>query len=187
MDADQGQGAASAPHAGSAQPGPKPHRERQRMHCDSPRVLRTRACGVAPGVDVPPPGGVGGEGASRTDDCGVPGKWLAVHSHCSERTRTTILKSFARSARCPPHCIIPKHQLTRGDYAWIGWGWSHPELHDHYGLPRAENFDVDYGGKASAPCAESAASPGVFTRKYPKATITWDCHAGRGSIEMTRM
>ena len=91
-------------------------------------------------------------------------------------------------ALCPlPHCIIPKHQLTRGDYAWIGWGWSHPELNDHYGLPRAENFDVDYGGKASAPCAESAASPGVFTRKYPKATITWDCHAGRGSIEMTRM
>ena len=39
--------------------------------------------------------------------------------------------------------------------------------------PRAKEFDVDYGGKAKAPCVESATTPGVFTREYPKATVTW--------------
>jgi hypothetical protein len=39
--------------------------------------------------------------------------------------------------------------------------------------PRAKEFDVDYGGEAKAPCVESATTPGVFTRQYPKATLTW--------------
>ena len=39
--------------------------------------------------------------------------------------------------------------------------------------PRAKEFDVDYGGEAKAPCVESATNPGVFTRQYPKATVTW--------------
>ena len=113
-------------------------------------------------------------------------EFLVSGSQCTAIAPNARARQFSNRLRALP-AAPPKHQLTRGDYAWIGWGWSHPELHNHYGLPRAENFDVDYGGKASAPCAESAASPGVFTRKYPKATITWDCHAGRGSIEMTRM
>ena len=39
--------------------------------------------------------------------------------------------------------------------------------------PRATEFDVDYGGETRAPCVESATTPGVFTRQYPKATVTW--------------
>lgn len=76
--------------------------------------------------------------------------------------------------------VTAEFLLTRGDYAWIGWGWgAHPKV----GLPRAEEFDVDYGGRAEGPCVESARE-GVFTRQYPLATVEWDCHTGRGSIRM---
>eukprot|EP01046_Picozoa_sp_COSAG06_P019467 COSAG06_NODE_1390_length_9607_cov_16.483172_5_plen_468_part_00 len=74
--------------------------------------------------------------------------------------------------------VTAEFLLTRGDYAWVGWGWSGTKHN-----PRAKEFDVDYGGKAEAPCVESE-TPGVFTREYPKATVTWDCHVGRGSIHM---
>jgi hypothetical protein len=77
--------------------------------------------------------------------------------------------------------VTAEFLLTRGDFAWIGWGWSAPA---HTGLPRAEQFDVDYGGKANGPCTESPTAPGLFTREYPKATVSWDCGLGRGTIKM---
>lgn len=77
--------------------------------------------------------------------------------------------------------VTAEFLLTRGDFAWIGWGWSAPA---HIGLPRAEQFDVNYGGKANGPCTESPTAPGLFTREYPKATVSWDCGLGRGKIKM---
>lgn len=77
--------------------------------------------------------------------------------------------------------VTAEFLLTRGDYAWIGWGWG---AHPHVGLPRAEGFDQDYGGRAAAPCTERGNATGVFTREYPKATVEWNCHTGRGEIRM---
>ena len=78
--------------------------------------------------------------------------------------------------------VTAEFLLTRGDYVWIGWGWGGGHL--HAGLPRASEFDRDYGGRPAAPCTERDNGTGVFTREYPKATVEWNCNTGRGEIRM---
>ena len=51
-------------------------------------------------------------------------------------------------------------------------------------FPRPQQWDADYGGESRGPCSETGADTGVFVRHYPKATVTWDCDAGKGAIEM---
>lgn len=72
--------------------------------------------------------------------------------------------------------------LTRGDYAWIGYSWSSCESTKTF--PRPAQWDVDYGGKPSAPCVETGSNTGIFVRHYPKATVQWDCNLGEGKIIM---
>ena len=76
---------------------------------------------------------------------------------------------------------VAEFLLTRGDFAWIGYSWSGCESAEKQ-FPRPVEWDYDYGGKALGPCRESELKPGVFTREYPKATVEWDCHSGRGSV-----
>jgi len=71
--------------------------------------------------------------------------------------------------------------LTRGEYAWLGYGWVGCTNGDQ-ARPRPSAWDTDYGAP-DGPCAETANS-GVFTRSWSKATISWDCNSGVGSIEM---
>eukprot|EP00755_Sulcionema_specki_P024789 Sspe_Gene.1601::Locus_531_Transcript_1_1_Confidence_1.000_Length_1868::g.1601::m.1601 len=59
--------------------------------------------------------------------------------------------------------------LVRGKYAWMGYGWI--GCTDSYSRPDALNHD--YGEAVDEVCHQS--SPGVFTRRYTKATVTLDC------------
>ncbi len=76
---------------------------------------------------------------------------------------------------------VAEFLLTRGDFAWIGYSWAGCERETQF--PRPAEWDYDYGGKALTPCVESEAKSGVFIREYPKATVQWDCHSGRGSVK----
>jgi len=77
--------------------------------------------------------------------------------------------------------------LIRGPFAWIGHGFSTCSLGDEsvggagelYERPPA--LDVEYGAPLGL-CSEM--QPGVFTRKWSKATVTFDCATTTGSIEM---
>ena len=77
---------------------------------------------------------------------------------------------------------VAEFLLTRGDYAWIAYSWSGCESHGEF--PRPAEWDVNYGGKPKAPCAETGRGTGIFTREYPHATVRWDCHRGAGTVTM---
>eukprot|EP00730_Choanoeca_flexa_P007323 TRINITY_DN12312_c0_g1_i6.p2 TRINITY_DN12312_c0_g1~~TRINITY_DN12312_c0_g1_i6.p2 ORF type:complete len:328 (+),score=59.23 TRINITY_DN12312_c0_g1_i6:2846-3829(+) len=72
--------------------------------------------------------------------------------------------------------------LTRGPYAYIGYGWvgcadssgsmpftKPPELMQEYGMPLGD-------------CTET--NPGVFQREYSRASVTLDCNQFKGHIDM---
>ena len=48
--------------------------------------------------------------------------------------------------------------------------------------PRATEWDVDFG-EPTGPCKQSSTT-GVFEREWGKATVSWDCNAGKGDIKM---
>ena len=88
--------------------------------------------------------------------------------------------------------------LTRGAFSWIGYGWTGCASESHspgmylysFGLPefpRPELWDQDYGGEAEGLCSETGKDSGVFVRHYPKALVTWDCHAGRGTVKLKEL
>merc|ERR1712014_84789 len=72
--------------------------------------------------------------------------------------------------------------LTRGDYAWIGYGYRGCKSQPY---PRPAEWEVDYGAPNGV-CAETHEKSMVFERKWSKATVQWDCNAQRGRIEMNR-
>ena len=73
--------------------------------------------------------------------------------------------------------------LTRGPYAWLGWGWK--GCSQQYYFP--PEFNLDYGepgpGRGGL-CKETADASQVFTREYSKATVTMDCRAWKGTVIM---
>jgi hypothetical protein len=71
--------------------------------------------------------------------------------------------------------------LTRGIYAFIGFEWAGCRS-NHY--PRPEWWDRDYGVPVGNCTAASGQNDGRFVRKFSKATVTWDCVNGSGSITM---
>ena len=78
--------------------------------------------------------------------------------------------------------ITAEFLLARGDYAWVGYGWVGCTSEVR---PRPALWDQDFGGQPDGPCVETKpGQSGVFTRSYPKATVQWDCNAGKGSITM---
>ena len=72
--------------------------------------------------------------------------------------------------------------LSRGPFAWLGYGWVGCTNGDEE-RPRPAEWDVDYG-VPDGPCNETAPNSQVFTRSYSKATVSWDCNTGEGSIQM---
>ena len=65
--------------------------------------------------------------------------------------------------------------LTRGPYAWIGSGWV--GCITDYDYP--SELEVDYG----IPLEKfSETSPGVFSRKWTKADVSFDCNTWVGTI-----
>jgi hypothetical protein len=78
--------------------------------------------------------------------------------------------------------------LVRGDFAWIGHGWigcvngaTEPNA-TRYMRPAA--LDADYGEPVDGGCVETAAGSHIFSRRYTKATITVDCNALEGRLDM---
>ena len=75
-------------------------------------------------------------------------------------------------------------RFTPAGYSWYGCtgsaaagGGASPDP------PRATEWDVDFG-EPSAPCKETAAGSGIFSRDWGKATVSWDCSTGLGDIKM---
>ena len=55
--------------------------------------------------------------------------------------------------------------------------------HSNETYVRAPALDADYGVPIDAVCAET--TPGVFSRRYTKATAKHDCHTGKSTIVRT--
>ena len=69
--------------------------------------------------------------------------------------------------------------LLRGDYAFLGFGWSGCNVIEAF----PPELALDYGTPTQF-CAETAPSSGVFTRDYTKATVSMDCNAYKGTVTM---
>ena len=65
-------------------------------------------------------------------------------------------------------------ELTQGTYVLLGVG-------NHY--PRPKEWDADYGVPLGN-CSAVSGEDGKFVRHFSKATVTWDCHNGTGSITL---
>merc|ERR1712232_993822 len=74
--------------------------------------------------------------------------------------------------------------LTRGPYAYIGYGWigSFSATGSHSKpFTRPEELDIDVG-KPQGFCRETAENSGVFTRDWSKVTVQLDCNKFKGAI-----
>ena len=67
--------------------------------------------------------------------------------------------------------------LIRGDYAWLGYGWT--GVNSPYYRP--PELDIDYGVPTEV-CHETEL--GVFSRRWTKAVVTMDCALFEGKIVM---
>ncbi len=70
--------------------------------------------------------------------------------------------------------------ITRGPYAWFGYGWTGCADADHP-FTRPAELDVDYGEPTSF-CAE--VQPGVFQRNFTNAQIQLNCNNFVANISM---
>lgn len=114
-----------------------------------------------------------------------PAAWRVAHTYlvCAEEM---IDLNVARDATA-------EFLLTRGDFAWIGYGWSgcfpmpsnhttHKPFNSTWLRPRPALWDEDFGGAPSGPCEETGIGSGVFVRHYPRADVKWTCATGEGEI-----
>ena len=112
--------------------------------------------------------------------------WLsAACTPTSVLPEIPILMSFTRNddgKQFPlpaPLQDIATFLLVRGAYAWMGYGWL--GCTDTYERPDA--LKHDYGEPVDKICYET--TPGVFTRKWSKATITLDCNTWTPNITLS--
>jgi hypothetical protein len=71
--------------------------------------------------------------------------------------------------------------LTRGPYAWLGFGWD--GCFPTVPVPsRPQLWDLDYGMPLGH-CVELG-NTGVFQRNYSRSAVTWDCPNGVGEISL---
>ena len=73
--------------------------------------------------------------------------------------------------------------LTRGPYAFIGYGWIGCTQGNE-----ARPFPMEWGreyGTPVAPCSETVpGKSGVFAREWTEANVEWDCNGAVGTIKM---
>ena len=78
--------------------------------------------------------------------------------------------------------------LIRGAYGWLGYDWNGCSFGEHppggrnnqsWAFPSALDADV---GVPLGECAESA--PGIFTRKWSRANVTFNCHLWQGHVSV---
>lgn len=128
-------------------------------------------------------------------DCAA---WLrSACSPESELPKLAMLFGFTRITHHQPFPLPAFEQdlatflLSRGDYAWLGYGWlgCHSEPPGYAinataaSWVRPPAMDVDYG-RALGTCQETAPNSGVFTREYEHASVKMDCDAWQASITM---
>ena len=145
--------------------------------------------------------------------CHKPRPRNVTTSQCKETLRTWCSNSTSNPATRVAHlyfqCPLAMQQsevaesataeflLTRGPFAWIGYGWTGCAKESRYpgtflypfglpAFPRPKLWDEDYGGEAIGRCRETGADSGVFARRYPRATVTWDCHSGQGRVKLNK-
>lgn len=114
-----------------------------------------------------------------------PAAWRIAHKYfvCADEMTDS---NYARDATA-------EFLLTRGEYAWIGYGWSgcypqpvnsttHKPINSTWLRPRPALWDADFGGAPSGPCEETQEGSGVFVRRYPRADVKWTCATGAGEV-----
>lgn len=72
--------------------------------------------------------------------------------------------------------------LTRGPWAWFGYGWTGCADAKHP-FTRPNELDADYGVPQGF-CAETAPGSGVFERRWTKADVSIDCNDFTAEIKM---
>ena len=88
--------------------------------------------------------------------------------------------------------------LTRGAHAFIGYDWNGctpmnriikytrpAQFAEDFGVPLENCREVDGAGEAGGDDSSLAGGSGVFTRRWSKATITWNCSSHSGTIDRT--
>ena len=102
---------------------------------------------------------------------------------CSScHARGSCQSNFSWNNFTDPDADIAAFLLTRGPFAWLGHGWSgctntQPGTERHFAelYRRPAALDGDYGRPLGL-CTETVPGSGVFTRRWSKATITFDCN-----------
>ena len=103
---------------------------------------------------------------------------------CAAGASSTYFNSTTMHALSGDHATLPNlaqdlatFLLLRGDYAFLGFGWSGCGYEVHF----PSELGLDYGVPTGL-CAET--SPDVFTREWSKATVEMDCARYVGTVTM---
>lgn len=92
----------------------------------------------------------------------------------------TVMHSMGKNASLPNFDQdLATFLLLRGDYAFLGFGWSGCG----FVTPFPDALKLDYGVPTDF-CTETAPNSNVFSREWTKATITMDCNSYKGSVVM---
>ena len=90
------------------------------------------------------------------------------------------LLTICRAVRACAHSLAA-FLITRGPFAWFGYGWTGCADAKHP-FTRPKELDADYGTPQGF-CKET--KPGVFERKWSKADISINCNDFTADIKMT--
>ena len=100
----------------------------------------------------------------------------------------TLFYGFSRIAHSQPFPLptpaqdIAMFLLSRGPYAFMGYGWTGC-IDAHHTFDRPRELELDYGAPLGF-CAETAPGSGVWKRSFEKADITMDCSTFEATFDM---
>ena len=99
-----------------------------------------------------------------------------------------MLCTLARSPGGKTNKKTGEFLLTRGNWSWIGYDWNGCHAGAGYYPPQPPQWGEDFGVPLG-PCLErpnpdpaNRTKTGVFTRRWSKASVTWDCEARSGTV-----
>jgi hypothetical protein len=110
----------------------------------------------------------------------------ALRAMCAAGAASPFYNATTMHSLTGDHATLPNlaqdlatFLLLRGDYAFLGFGWS--------GCGNAVAFPAELGLDYGVPtgfCAETAAGSNVFARDWSKATVAMDCNTYTGTVTM---